>query len=85
MELRTEGENKKPVPGSLLRKSSNPLFMRDSPEGNKGNTQLTHMPKRGRTQPFLGVCNKFRREAYGFEHDEQLQHRISDAVLHYLG
>ena len=32
-------EDDEPVPKSLLKESSTPLFMGDSPEGNKGNAQ----------------------------------------------
>jgi hypothetical protein len=36
LELKKEGE---PVSKSLFKESSTPLFMSDSPEGNKGNAQ----------------------------------------------
>jgi hypothetical protein len=38
-ELKKEVENKEPVPQSLLKESSIPLFMSDSSEGKKGNPQ----------------------------------------------
>jgi hypothetical protein len=39
LELKAEVEDDEPVSKSLLKESSPPLFMRDSPEGNKGNAQ----------------------------------------------
>jgi len=38
-ELKAEVEDEEPVSESPLKESSIPLFMRDSPEGNKGNAQ----------------------------------------------
>lgn len=38
-ELKDEGEKKEPVYESLFKESSTPLFMRESPEGNKENAQ----------------------------------------------
>ena len=38
-ELKEEAEDDEPVSKSLLQESSIPLFMGDSPEGNKGNAQ----------------------------------------------
>ena len=38
-ELKEEVEDDEPVSKSPLKESSTPLFMRDSPEGNKGNAQ----------------------------------------------
>jgi len=38
-ELKDEGEKKEPVYERLSKESSTPLFMRDSPEGNRGNAQ----------------------------------------------
>jgi len=38
-ELKNEVENKMRVPQSLFKEPSPPLFMRDSPEGKKGNPQ----------------------------------------------
>jgi hypothetical protein len=37
--LKAEAENKKVVPDILFKEPSLPLFLRDSPEGNKGNQQ----------------------------------------------
>ena len=37
--LKAEAENKKAVPDILFKEPSLPLFLRDSPEGNKGNQQ----------------------------------------------
>jgi hypothetical protein len=39
LELKEEVEDDEPVSKSLLKESSIPLFMSDSPEGNKGNAQ----------------------------------------------
>ena len=39
LELKEEVEDDKPVPKGLFRESSTPLFLSDSPEGNKGNAQ----------------------------------------------
>lgn len=39
LELKEEVEDDDPVSKSLLKKFSTPLFMSDSPEGNKGNAQ----------------------------------------------
>ena len=39
LELKKEVEDDEPVSKSRSRQSSTPLFMRDSPEGNKGNAQ----------------------------------------------
>jgi hypothetical protein len=39
LELKEEVEDDKPVSKSLLKEISTPLFMSDSPEGNKGNAQ----------------------------------------------
>jgi hypothetical protein len=39
LELKEEAEEDEPVSKSLFKESSTPLFMRDSPEGNKGNAQ----------------------------------------------
>jgi len=38
-ELKAEVEDDEPVSKSLLRETSTPLFLSDSPEGNKGNAQ----------------------------------------------
>jgi hypothetical protein len=38
-ELKDEGEKKGPVDEILLKEGSTPLFLRDSPEGNKENAQ----------------------------------------------
>jgi len=38
-ELKNEGENKDPVPQSLFKESSPPLFLSDGSEGKKGNPQ----------------------------------------------
>jgi len=38
-ELKAEGEDDEPVSKSLLKESSIPLFLSDSPEGTKGNAQ----------------------------------------------
>lgn len=38
-ELKDEGEKEEPMPEILFKESSTPLFMRDSPEGNKDNAQ----------------------------------------------
>ena len=38
-ELKAEVEDDKPVSKSHLRENSTPLFLRGSPEGNKGNAQ----------------------------------------------
>jgi hypothetical protein len=38
-ELKAEVEDDEPVAKSLLKETSIPLFMSDSPEGNKGNAQ----------------------------------------------
>jgi hypothetical protein len=38
-ELKEEVEDDEPVTKSLLKQSSTPLFLRDSPEGDKGNAQ----------------------------------------------
>ena len=38
-ELKNEVENKKPVPRSLFKEPSPPLFLSDSSEGKKGNAQ----------------------------------------------
>ena len=38
-ELKAEVEDDEPAPESLLKETSIPLFMSDSPEGNKGNAQ----------------------------------------------
>lgn len=38
-ELKAEVEDDKPVSKSLLSETSTPLFLSDSPEGNKGNAQ----------------------------------------------
>ena len=38
-EVKKEVEDDNPVSESLLKESSTPLFIRDSPEGNKGNPQ----------------------------------------------
>ena len=38
-ELKAEVEKDEPVSKSLLRETSTPLFLSDSPEGNKGNAQ----------------------------------------------
>ena len=38
-ELKAEVEDDEPVSKSLLKESSIPLFMSNSPEGNKGNAQ----------------------------------------------
>jgi hypothetical protein len=38
-ELKEEVEDDEPVSKSVLKESSIPLFMSDSPEGNKGNAQ----------------------------------------------
>jgi len=37
--LKAEGENKKAAPDILFKEPSVPFFLRDSPEGNKGNPQ----------------------------------------------
>lgn len=39
LELKKEVEDDEPVSKSRLKQSSTPLFMSDSPEGNKGNAQ----------------------------------------------
>jgi hypothetical protein len=39
LELKEEVEDDEPVSKSLLKESSTPLFMSDSPEGNQGNAQ----------------------------------------------
>jgi len=39
LELKKEVDDDEPVSKSRLKPSSTPLFMRDSPEGNKGNAQ----------------------------------------------
>jgi hypothetical protein len=39
LELKEEVENNEPESKSLFKEFSTPLFMRDSPEGNKGNAQ----------------------------------------------
>lgn len=39
LELKEEVEDDEPVSKSLLKESSTPLFLSDSPEGNKGNAQ----------------------------------------------
>jgi hypothetical protein len=39
LELKEEVQDDEPVSKSLFKESSTPLFMRDSPEGNKGNAQ----------------------------------------------
>ena len=39
LELKKEVEDDEPMSKSRLKQSSTPLFMRDSPEGNKGNPQ----------------------------------------------
>ena len=39
LELKEEVEDDEPVPKSLLKESSIPLFLSDSPEGKKGNAQ----------------------------------------------
>jgi hypothetical protein len=39
LELKEEVEDDEPVSKSLFKESSTPLFMSDSPEGNKGNAQ----------------------------------------------
>jgi hypothetical protein len=38
-ELKDEGEKKGPVDENLFKEDSTPLFLRDSPEGNKENAQ----------------------------------------------
>jgi hypothetical protein len=38
-ELKAEVEDDEPVSKSLLRETSTPLFLSDSPEGNQGNAQ----------------------------------------------
>jgi hypothetical protein len=38
-ELKAEVEDDQPVSKSLLRETSTPLFLSDSPEGNQGNAQ----------------------------------------------
>jgi len=38
-ELKNEGENKEPVPQSLFKEPSPPLFLSDGSEGKKGNPQ----------------------------------------------
>jgi hypothetical protein len=38
-ELKNEVENKEPVPQSLFKESSTPLFLSDRSEGKKGNPQ----------------------------------------------
>ena len=39
LELKEEGVHDEPVSKSLFKEYSTPLFMSDSPEGNKGNAQ----------------------------------------------
>jgi len=39
LELKDEVEDEQPVSKSLFKETSTPLFMSDSPEGNKGNAQ----------------------------------------------
>ena len=39
LELKEEVEDNQPVAENPFEESSTPLFMRDSPEGNKGNAQ----------------------------------------------
>ena len=39
LELKKEAEDDEPVSKSRLKQSPTPLFMSDSPEGNKGNAQ----------------------------------------------
>ena len=39
LELKKEVEDDEPVSKSLLKEFSTPLFIRDSPEGDKGNAQ----------------------------------------------
>ena len=45
-ELKAEVKDDEPVSKSLLKGTSTPLFMNDSPEGNKGNTQDERMKLR---------------------------------------